>query len=49
MMGNRATVEVRSLVPYCPLLREKCLGEKCAWHKGKGCGVVANAYRKKAK
>lgn len=35
-----AVIKVRSLVPYCPLLREKCLGEKCAWHIGKGCSVV---------
>lgn len=33
-------IEVRSLVPYCPLLKEKCLGKKCAWHSGKGCSVV---------
>ena len=35
-----AVVEIRSLLPYCPLLREKCLGKKCAWHLGKGCSIV---------
>ena len=35
-----AVVEVRSLVPYCPLLKEKCLGKKCAWHSGKSCSIV---------
>ena len=33
-------VEYRSLVPYCPLLKDKCYGKKCAWYAGKECSLV---------
>ena len=39
------TIEVRNLVHYCPLLKEKCLDKKCVWHLNKGCSVVRIAKR----